>query len=339
MTVDIASSMLTEKALDYAELSSLAYSVWTKVGSEWVPEAKYQSLWDKMHDKGYSVVAYCPNDPTTGYSGTIFYNSNTQQYILANRGTELSVSSFEADYNDINEDKEILNGFTPAKQFTSMMEFIAQNNLNMYQFDVTGHSLGGCLAQMAKATYSGNVDEVYTYNAPGAKELKQNYFFKRLSATPGMVVLEYFQGTVWIETEWKQETWDLYQTFLNNKQSVNDTKVYNIIGKDWLKIIANWKPNIGGEVFINGAWHGIASMISNLETGKYYIDSRRLMPVIKVASNTGVYQTMSDDMDGNAGVLTEGTQILELRDKMIQQMIRIINGEPTKAEGSVNLTV
>lgn len=53
------------------------------------------------------------------------------------------------------------------------------------------------------------------------------------------------------------------------------------------------------------------------------------MPVIKVASNTGVYRAMSDDIDINAGVLTEGTQILELRDKMIQQMIRISNGEKT----------
>ena len=195
------------------------------------------------------------------------------------------MTSFEADYNDINEDKEILNGFTPAKQFTSMMEFIAQNNLNMYQFDVTGHSLGGCLAQMAKATYSGNVDEVYTYNAPGAKELKQNYFFKRPSAMPGMVVVEYFQGTVWIETEWKQETWDLYQTFLGNKQSVDGSKVYNISAKDGSEAIADWTPDIGSEVFVNGWFHTIASVISNLETNKYYIDSRQLIPVIGSKAN------------------------------------------------------
>jgi len=35
-------------------------------------------------------------------------------------------------------------------------------------FDVTGHSLGGCLAQAAKATFAG-VKDVYTYNSPGAK--------------------------------------------------------------------------------------------------------------------------------------------------------------------------
>jgi len=56
------------------------------------------------------------------------------------------------------------------------------------------------------------------------------------------------------------------------------------------------------------------------------------MPVIKVASNTGVYQAMRDDMDVNAGVLTQGASLPALRDEMIRQMIRVINGEQTKAE-------
>lgn len=58
------------------------------------------------------------------------------------------------------------------------------------------------------------------------------------------------------------------------------------------------------------------------------------MPVIKVSSNTGVYQAMRDDIDINAGVLTDGLPLETLRDEMIQQMIRVINGEPTKAEAN-----
>jgi len=57
-----------------------------------------------------------------------------------------------------------------------------------------------------------------------------------------------------------------------------------------------------------------------------------VMPVVKVASNTEVYQAMSDDIDVNAGVLTQGASLEALRDEMIQRMIRIINGEQTKAE-------
>ncbi|MBM4330165.1 MAG: altronate dehydratase [Deltaproteobacteria bacterium] len=58
------------------------------------------------------------------------------------------------------------------------------------------------------------------------------------------------------------------------------------------------------------------------------------VPVIKVASNTRVYQTMIDDMDINAGSLIEGKSLEELREEMIDQMIRVINGEKTKAEAN-----
>jgi altronate dehydratase large subunit len=58
------------------------------------------------------------------------------------------------------------------------------------------------------------------------------------------------------------------------------------------------------------------------------------MPVIKVASNSRIYKAMRDDMDINAGVLVEGGKLQELRDKMIELMIRVINGEKTKAEAN-----
>ena len=56
------------------------------------------------------------------------------------------------------------------------------------------------------------------------------------------------------------------------------------------------------------------------------------MPVIKVASNTRIYKAMKDDIDVNAGVLVEGHQLNQLRDRMIDLMIRVINGKNTKAE-------
>jgi altronate dehydratase large subunit len=56
------------------------------------------------------------------------------------------------------------------------------------------------------------------------------------------------------------------------------------------------------------------------------------MPVIKVASNTNIYEAMKDDMDVNAGVLVEGHPLNQFRDQMIDLMIRVINGENTKAE-------
>ncbi|MBI5968526.1 MAG: UxaA family hydrolase [Deltaproteobacteria bacterium] len=58
------------------------------------------------------------------------------------------------------------------------------------------------------------------------------------------------------------------------------------------------------------------------------------IPVIKGASNTGIYEAMKDDMDVNAGSLVEGRSLAELRTEMINLMIRVINGEKTKAEAN-----
>ncbi len=59
-----------------------------------------------------------------------------------------------------------------------------------------------------------------------------------------------------------------------------------------------------------------------------------IVPVIKVASNSKVYRAMADDIDVNAGVLVEGRPLEELRDGMIDRMVRVINGEKTKAEAN-----
>jgi altronate dehydratase large subunit len=56
------------------------------------------------------------------------------------------------------------------------------------------------------------------------------------------------------------------------------------------------------------------------------------LPVIKVASNTRIYKAMKDDMDINAGTLVEGKPLDQLRAEMIDLMIRVINGEETRAE-------
>ncbi len=243
MTVSIENSFLTEKALDYAKLSSLAYAEWSNgvLVKDQPNYDYYLKLWQDLSSasKGYSVVDYYPND-SSGYSCTIFKHTDPDtgavKYILANRGTD--------GINDALADDEIFAGVPPYEQIAAMRNFItsaiAVQYLPASQFDVTGHSLGGCLAQIAKAIYGNAIDEVYTYNAPGAA----NFY-----------------------------------------PSADGSKVYNIIGKDWLKTIANWKPDIGGEVFINGGWHWIASVISNLETNKYYIDSRQLIPVIGSKAN------------------------------------------------------
>ncbi len=58
------------------------------------------------------------------------------------------------------------------------------------------------------------------------------------------------------------------------------------------------------------------------------------LPVIKVASNSRIYEAMKDDMDVNAGSLVEGKPLDQLRAEMIDLMIRVVNGEETRAEAN-----
>lgn len=59
-----------------------------------------------------------------------------------------------------------------------------------------------------------------------------------------------------------------------------------------------------------------------------------ILPVIKVSSNSKIYKAMPDDMDINAGILLEGESLMVLRDQLIDLMVRVINGEKTKAEAN-----
>jgi altronate dehydratase large subunit len=57
-----------------------------------------------------------------------------------------------------------------------------------------------------------------------------------------------------------------------------------------------------------------------------------LLPVIKVASNSRLYRAMEDDMDINAGAVLEGKTLRDVAEETIDLMVRVLNGELTKAE-------
>jgi altronate dehydratase large subunit len=57
-----------------------------------------------------------------------------------------------------------------------------------------------------------------------------------------------------------------------------------------------------------------------------------IMPLIKVASSSELYNTMEDDMDVNAGRLLEGTGIQEATEDFVDLLTRVAGGQETKAE-------
>ncbi|NTW77188.1 MAG: hypothetical protein HGB33_05305 [Syntrophaceae bacterium] len=218
MPMSINNSFLIEKAIDYAKLAQLAYAKWNNgVLVAGQPDYDdYLKLWRELSpaNKGYTFVTQY-SDPATGYYGVIFQDSSGKK-ILANRGTTPS------DLGDLAADKAILLSEAPSAQFVSMVRFITNNGLNAAQFDVTGHSLGGCLAQMAAAAY-GTVGDVYTFNAPGAKNLMQTYELVGDAINPSNVVVKHWVEDInnpctgsWITTEWRREAWNRYNTYITD---------------------------------------------------------------------------------------------------------------------------
>ncbi|WP_245945929.1 lipase family protein, partial [Helicobacter didelphidarum] len=126
---------------------------------------------------------------------TLFYDTDTQNYIIAFRGTEntgdyiadiflalagvaitqiIAMSSFAKDIFEtivIHHQKLSKTNNPNSKEIAckynslqSIREYFNTHNINVI---VTGHSLGGFLAQSFALTYPNRIKEVYTYNAPG----------------------------------------------------------------------------------------------------------------------------------------------------------------------------
>jgi len=281
MTISAENSFLSEKALDYARLSQFAYAEWSYVLSDgrwqWLPDSKYRKDWAEMVTKGYSF-GYYTNDPATGFSATIFQKDGKN--ILAIRGTEGL-----RDSQDLVADGALaFDKVLPYAQYQSLVDYIMSSGLDSTTFDVTGHSLGGFLAQVVKATFSDHVGDVYTYNAPGIKDLHQ--FNYRGVDAQGNIKLDYvslINPTQLVSFTWPPSVYAAYQTFFANQQSsAMDAGVYNISGGVWSAPIAGAGTDIGSEVFTATSSHFIQEMIYSLQLGKYFIDPHK--PVTFVGS-------------------------------------------------------
>lgn len=145
----------------------------------------------------YDLLEHQPNT-NSGFSATLFKNtkadSKDSEYILAIRGTEPSNNG------DIKANARVVAlGHIPQEQYEDMIRFYYQCRekypaiTQPKSLNVVGHSLGGCLAQIfalsfakdskpkdsnASTTESNQdsiINEVYTFNSPGAKNLKPPY--------------------------------------------------------------------------------------------------------------------------------------------------------------------
>ncbi|EJA8757849.1 DUF2974 domain-containing protein [Campylobacter jejuni] len=134
---------------------------------------EFGELQTKNFIQRYEVQFHQPNT-TSGFSATLFYDKEKDEFIVGFRGTE--TDNFISSIQDIVQDITLsLNGNI---QSSSLLEFLEQVNKiikNKHKRIIfVGHSLGGYLAQMAliycdikyKDKLSFSPNEVYTFNSP-----------------------------------------------------------------------------------------------------------------------------------------------------------------------------
>jgi altronate hydrolase len=68
-------------------------------------------------------------------------------------------------------------------------------------------------------------------------------------------------------------------------------------------------------------------------TGRGSVYGCKPSPSIKVATNTALYNHMTDDMDINAGTILDGTETVEqVGARIFEKIISVAGGEKTKSE-------
>ena len=132
------------------------------------------SLRTKAFVNRYELVHHIKNTSITGFSSTVFYDSKFNNYIIGFRGTELGfkdlvftdgmIALFGAGLNQI---------ASMAMLKSDMYDAIKEHKTNLGDASevsnlvLSGHSLGGHLAQSFAFLYTKDVKELYTFNAPG----------------------------------------------------------------------------------------------------------------------------------------------------------------------------
>ena len=132
------------------------------------------SIRTKAFVNRYELVHHIKNTSITGFSSTVFYDSKFNNYIIGFRGTEPGfkdlvftdgmIAFLGAGLNQI-----ASMAMLKSDMYDAIKEHKANSNdtSEISNLVLSGHSLGGHLAQSFAFLYTKDVKELYTFNAPG----------------------------------------------------------------------------------------------------------------------------------------------------------------------------
>lgn len=117
-------------------------------------------------------VSTFSQDNDTGFSATLFYDTEDNEYILAIRGIDI----FRINWNLVNAIKsgiKIIRGKVSINYYLSLLRFYDEKVKPIIQdrkLTITGHVFGGYLAQLFALSFPNKVSKVYTFNATGVTQ-------------------------------------------------------------------------------------------------------------------------------------------------------------------------
>ena len=155
--------------LSFGEAALAAYAIGLQAGQSSTTrlvEAGMASAQATRFNDTWSVLSQSPTS-LDGFSAVLLQNRASSEKVLAIRGTN-DPADLITDILDI----ALVGNIANMSQYQSLEAYyallVSSGSLSAAeQITVTGHSLGGFLAQAFTARHAGVVQAAYTYNAPG----------------------------------------------------------------------------------------------------------------------------------------------------------------------------